>query len=268
MKRCHLPVLIGSLTGEAAAEIIRKELYGDKPVSELSEAEKENISSLSQLASGLATALGGGDISDIGTSVASSKNAVENNDLGEWSGGDFIGLSPETGQNMDSILHASAVGYLTRDEAEQALKELTIGKNMPTGSTEIVMIYSAPGVIAGAAIEAGVPVTVVEGFMIGAGSNGGYQLIKKPVEEFSLSDVAISGVIGGITAGQGWVGTVSWGAVGGAASSAIKGDNPVSGAVGGATGSVGGKVIGDIVGPVAGGIMSEAISDSIADSIK
>jgi hypothetical protein len=45
----------------------------------LTEAEKQNISALSQLAAGLAAASMGGDVGDIGTSIAASKNAVENN---------------------------------------------------------------------------------------------------------------------------------------------------------------------------------------------
>ncbi|QIQ22034.1 two-partner secretion domain-containing protein [Zophobihabitans entericus] len=72
----------GALTGEAAAALIIKELYGNRDVSDLSEAEKQNISSLAQLAAGLAAAAGsGGDVGDIGTAVAGSKNAVENNKL-------------------------------------------------------------------------------------------------------------------------------------------------------------------------------------------
>ncbi|WP_392551393.1 VENN motif pre-toxin domain-containing protein [Orbus wheelerorum] len=48
--------------------------------SSLTQAEKENISALVQLASGLAVAAGsGGNIGDVGTAVAGSKNAVENN---------------------------------------------------------------------------------------------------------------------------------------------------------------------------------------------
>nr|WP_255309217.1 VENN motif pre-toxin domain-containing protein [Gilliamella apicola] len=47
----------------------------------LTEAEKQNISALSQLAAGLATASVGGDMGDVGASIAASKNAVENNRL-------------------------------------------------------------------------------------------------------------------------------------------------------------------------------------------
>ncbi|WP_392562369.1 hemagglutinin repeat-containing protein [Orbus sturtevantii] len=72
---------IGAASGEAAAEYIRKTLYDDRDPRDLTQAEKENISALAQLASGLAVAAGSGSIADAGTAVAGSKNAVENNYL-------------------------------------------------------------------------------------------------------------------------------------------------------------------------------------------
>ena len=67
------------MAGEVAADIIRKQLYG-KEVKDLTEEEKETISALSQLASGLAVAAGGGNIGDASAAISSSKNAVENNE--------------------------------------------------------------------------------------------------------------------------------------------------------------------------------------------
>ncbi|OTQ60112.1 VENN motif pre-toxin domain-containing protein [Gilliamella sp. A7] len=69
----------GAVVGEIAADIIRKQLYG-KEVKDLTEEEKETISALSQLASGLAVAVGGGNFGDASTAISSSKNAVENNE--------------------------------------------------------------------------------------------------------------------------------------------------------------------------------------------
>ena len=70
----------GAVVGEIAADIIRKQLYG-KEVKDLTEEEKETISALSQLATGLAIAAGGGNIGDASAAISSSKNAVENNRL-------------------------------------------------------------------------------------------------------------------------------------------------------------------------------------------
>ena len=68
----------GAVAGEVAADIIRKQLYG-KEVKDLTEEEKQTISALSQLASGLAVAAGGGSVGDASAAISSSKNAVENN---------------------------------------------------------------------------------------------------------------------------------------------------------------------------------------------
>ena len=68
----------GAVVGEVAADIIRKQLYG-KEVKDLTEEEKQTISALSQLASGLAVAAGGGSVGDASAAISSSKNAVENN---------------------------------------------------------------------------------------------------------------------------------------------------------------------------------------------
>ena len=119
----------GAVIGEVAADIIRKQLYG-KEVKDLTEEEKETISALSQLATGLATAAGGGNIGDASAAISSSKNAVENNSTGLWHGGDIIGLPPETGANYDSIVHASAAGYLTLEETFQIIDDMNSGKYM------------------------------------------------------------------------------------------------------------------------------------------
>jgi hypothetical protein len=74
---------LGAVASERGAEVIAGILYPDKTVAELSQEERQQISALSQLATGLATAAAGGDIQDINTGVAAGKNAVENNYFGQ-----------------------------------------------------------------------------------------------------------------------------------------------------------------------------------------
>ncbi|WP_294829677.1 VENN motif pre-toxin domain-containing protein, partial [uncultured Gilliamella sp.] len=62
--------------------------YGKK-AKDLTEAEKENISALAQLATGLAVASVGGDVGDVSTGIAAGKNAVENNFMQSTGGGNF-----------------------------------------------------------------------------------------------------------------------------------------------------------------------------------
>ncbi|OCG42893.1 VENN motif pre-toxin domain-containing protein [Gilliamella sp. Bif1-4] len=73
----------GAVGGELAAKVILDNLYGGKDIKDLTEAEKQNISALTQLVMGLSTAVSGGDAGDISTSIAASKNAVENNYFGQ-----------------------------------------------------------------------------------------------------------------------------------------------------------------------------------------
>ncbi|WP_176701139.1 EndoU domain-containing protein, partial [Gilliamella sp. Bif1-4] len=138
---------LGAAASERGAEVIIGILYPGKTVAELSQEERQQISALSQLATGLAIAAAGGDIQDVNTGVAAGKNAVENNGL-SWAdggfGGDFIGLSPETGANYEGILHASAAGYLTQEETEEALERLITGKDMPNGSDYVELWMRAP----------------------------------------------------------------------------------------------------------------------------
>ena len=70
----------GAVAGELASKAIIGILYGDKKISELSEDEKQTVSALSQLATGLATAATGGNFGDASAAISSSKNAVENNE--------------------------------------------------------------------------------------------------------------------------------------------------------------------------------------------
>ncbi|WP_141674900.1 VENN motif pre-toxin domain-containing protein, partial [Gilliamella sp. App4-10] len=72
---------LGAAASERSAEVIAGILYPDKDIKDLSQEERQQISALSQLATGLATAAAGGDIQDINTGVAAGKNAVENNNL-------------------------------------------------------------------------------------------------------------------------------------------------------------------------------------------
>ena len=70
---------VGAVSGELASKAIINTLYGGKDASELTEDEKQTLSALSQLASGLAVAAGGGNFGDASAAINSSKNAVENN---------------------------------------------------------------------------------------------------------------------------------------------------------------------------------------------
>lgn len=72
---------LGAGGGELAAQYIAGQLFPDKTVEQLSESEKQQVSALSQLASGLAGGLATGDTAGAVTGGQAGKNAVENNFL-------------------------------------------------------------------------------------------------------------------------------------------------------------------------------------------
>ncbi|WP_430875382.1 VENN motif pre-toxin domain-containing protein [Gilliamella sp. G0441] len=104
----------GAVTGELAADIIRKHLYG-KDVKDLTEAEKENISALAQLATGLAVASVVGDVGDVSTGIAAGKNSVENNYL----------HSPEA-EEKRKLVNKSRTVELTEAEFERYMELVQI----------------------------------------------------------------------------------------------------------------------------------------------
>ncbi|QIQ22039.1 VENN motif pre-toxin domain-containing protein [Zophobihabitans entericus] len=268
----------GALTGEAAAALIIKELYGNRDVSDLSEAEKQNISSLAQLAAGLAAAAGsGGDVGDIGTAVAGSKNATENNFL------DKI-VHPSTADNLGSYVHnvpAIEYKYIDKNGIEQAdiyiplnnedtikgLNDAIKGTGMQNGSDYALKWGTETPVIAATSLVSGPGGTYLVATVVGGVTNIVYQISTKPLDKFDITDTVISTAVSALSKGKGiWVST-GVGGLGGYVNSSIKGDNTVSGTLSGAASSAGGKVIGDITGPVGGAITSEFINNQIQEAL-
>ncbi|WP_166267900.1 hemagglutinin repeat-containing protein [Providencia sp. M-27] len=72
---------LGAGGGELSAHVILNTLFPGKEIWELSESEKQQVSALSQLASGLAGGLTTGDVAGAITGSQAGKNAVENNSM-------------------------------------------------------------------------------------------------------------------------------------------------------------------------------------------
>ncbi|WP_250150996.1 hemagglutinin repeat-containing protein, partial [Photorhabdus akhurstii] len=74
----------GAASGELAAQVLIKQLYGDgAKVSELTEEQKQTISTLSTLAAGLAGGIAGDSTASAVTGAQAGKNAVDNNFFGK-----------------------------------------------------------------------------------------------------------------------------------------------------------------------------------------
>lgn len=74
---------LGAGGGELSAKVVMDTLFPGKKVSDLTESEKQQVSALSQLASGLAGGLTTGDVAGAITGSQAAKNAVENNSLSQ-----------------------------------------------------------------------------------------------------------------------------------------------------------------------------------------
>ncbi|SCZ70952.1 VENN motif pre-toxin domain-containing protein, partial [Photorhabdus luminescens] len=80
----------GAAGGELAARELMKHIHGENvKVSDLSEEEKQTISTLSTLAAGLAGGIAGDSTGSAVTGAQAGKNAVENNFLGDISRGEL-----------------------------------------------------------------------------------------------------------------------------------------------------------------------------------
>ncbi|NUF49465.1 hypothetical protein GYY69_06020 [Gilliamella sp. ESL0250] len=168
------------------------------------------MSALTHLVMGLSTAVSGGDAGDISTSIAASKNAVENNAIL----GQFVG---KTEKEIMEKIHAQANCENDREGCKLV-------------GTIVIGTILVPVVIALLPEEA-----IIGGFLSGTANIGGQYYFN---EDGSISwrDVGIATGTGAFTAGFGtkfW-GTISWNAAGGALLNQLDGKDPVTGAIIGA----------------------------------
>ena len=118
---------VAGVTGEATAEIIAR-AYG-KPVSELTANEKENISTLSQLAGGLAAALTakangttaeqGGNFLAATSGAETAKRAVENNYLFRQEAEEKAVLARKVKNNQATEEEKARLSYLEKLDSER-----------------------------------------------------------------------------------------------------------------------------------------------------
>ncbi|MDF2915584.1 MAG: putative adhesin/hemolysin [Pantoea agglomerans] len=96
----------GAVSGELMAQLVMKQLYPGKTVSDLSETDKQTISVLGTLAAGLAGGMTGDSTANVMAGAQAGKNAVENNFLGDTSS-DKLKIAVEKIKNGDKSLAAS-----------------------------------------------------------------------------------------------------------------------------------------------------------------
>ncbi|EKN8423677.1 hemagglutinin repeat-containing protein [Escherichia coli] len=215
----------GAATGEMMG-MIATQMYG-KPVSELSETEKQTVSTLATVAAGLA----GGLVGDSGASAVagaqSGKTTVENNLLG---GSELLQTekAKEHGAYVLSCSDNPSGEACKRGQAENKAYAAALA----TGSVALL------------------PGSAQAMWLLGAGTNAGMQYADSG--EINPVNSVAAGWINVITMGQGWKGTIAWNAAGGALTNAINGDDPLTGSITNGAGAGFGYGVGNyVVKPVA-----------------
>ncbi|EHR8602036.1 hemagglutinin repeat-containing protein [Escherichia coli] len=193
----------GAATGEVVG-MIATQMYG-KPVSELSEAEKQTVSTLATVAAGLAGGLVGDSGGAAVAGAQSGKTTVENNALSLPSG------MVSYGQAVASWNQYADANNLTPEQKLAGLDKLAKGE-LPDGaniSKVIVDGYKDGVLIAGAWYLGPAASTgkVVSGAVISAIANGTYQWydLSKPGNENKSWDYwgsASAGITGALAPGR------------------------------------------------------------------
>ncbi|EEZ4380243.1 VENN motif pre-toxin domain-containing protein [Escherichia coli O113] len=190
--------------------------------SDLSEEQKQTISTLATVSAGLAGGLTGNSTASAAVGAQSGKNAVENNLLGgsEW-------LQTEKARE-----HGADVLSCSDNPSGEACKR---------GQAENKAYAAA---LATSSVSL-LPRSAQAMWALGAGANAGIgSMVDSSVDP---ENAIIAGWVNVITMGQGWKGTVGWNAAGGAFGNWLDGKDPLSGAaMSGGTSAIGygvGKVV-------------------------
>ncbi|EPZ2119931.1 hemagglutinin repeat-containing protein, partial [Escherichia coli] len=246
----------GAATGEVVG-MIATQMYG-KPVNELSETEKQTVSTLATVAAGLA----GGLVGDSGASAVagaqSGKTTVENNALSLPSG------MVSYGQAVASWNQYADANNLTPEQKQAGLDKLAKGE-LPDGAniSKVIVDGYKDGVLIAGAWYLGPAASV--GKVIGGGviaeiANGTYQWfdLSQPGNEnknWDWKSSASAGITGMLAPGR----TVGQN-VGIAMGSAFFTDGPNAGAIGGAAA---GAWAGGLFGEYAPGIVNSVTGKGI-----
>ncbi|MEI7124031.1 polymorphic toxin type 25 domain-containing protein [Pectobacterium versatile] len=123
---------MGASSGELIARAIMADQYPGKTANDLTEEEKQSVSALSTLASGLVSGLAGNSTASAASGAQSGRNAVENNLFGP--NGMPKGLQ-DYGQSVMSWTQYAVDNNLTPEQTQEGLNRIAIGEG-PSWGTE------------------------------------------------------------------------------------------------------------------------------------
>ncbi|EFO1626369.1 filamentous hemagglutinin N-terminal domain-containing protein [Escherichia coli] len=207
----------GAATGEVVG-MIATQMYG-KPVSELSEAEKQTVSTLATVAAGLAGGLVGDSGGAAVAGAQSGKTTVENNLLGGSEDAQAAWI------RQHGIDMATCAENPSGAACQKAMNERdAVGLALATGTVALL------------------PGSAQAMWGLGASANAGISYLADGTVD--PANAAIAGWVNVFSMGNGLAGTVGWNAAGGALGNWIDNKDPLSGAISNGIGSAAGYGIG------------------------
>ncbi|MDI0547253.1 contact-dependent inhibition effector tRNA nuclease [Escherichia coli] len=208
----------GAFSGELAARYIIDNYYGGR-TDNLSEQERQQISMLATIASGIAGGLVGNSTSAAGMGAMAGKNAVENNLLGGSEDAQAAWI------RQHGIDMATCAENPSGAACQKAMNERdAVGLALATGTVALL------------------PGSAQAMWGLGASANAGISYLADGTVD--PANAAIAGWVNVFSMGNGLAGTVGWNAAGGALGNWIDNKDPLSGAISNGIGSAAGYGIG------------------------
>ncbi|OOC68961.1 ShlA/HecA/FhaA protein [Escherichia coli] len=125
----------GAATGELAARAITGMLYPGVKQSDLSEEQKQTISTLATVSAGLAGGLTGNSTASAAVGAQSGKNAVENNSLSAGWNNILPSGTQDYGQAVASWNQYAQDNNLTPEQVQEGMNRIAIGEGPSWGTT-------------------------------------------------------------------------------------------------------------------------------------
>ncbi|MCV1434664.1 hemagglutinin repeat-containing protein, partial [Escherichia coli] len=125
----------GAATGELAARAITGMLYPGVKQSDLSEEQKQTISTLATVSAGLACGLTGNSTASAAVGAQSGKNAVENNSLSDGWNNILSSGTQDYGQAVASWNQYAQDNNLTPEQVQEGMNRIAIGEGPSWGTT-------------------------------------------------------------------------------------------------------------------------------------
>ncbi len=191
---------LAGASGAAMGEFIAQQLYPNIKREDLTEEQRQTISSLSTLAAGLAGGLTGDSSADTVAGAQAGKNSSENNNLSLPSG------MMDYGQAATSWNQYAVDNNLTPEQTQAGLNKLAQG-DLPEGANIAKAIVDGyvDGVFMAGAFYLGPTVVIgkgITGAVIGGGANSAFQYINMtPDSEFSYYSAAVAAGAGYLAPG-------------------------------------------------------------------